>query len=89
MAVVTWARGGDLGEAMAAAAEQGVELAPGDFVRIMKQLADLTGQVASVAEDPAVAAAARQAVGQLVRGVVAATGAPPADPSTTGSTPPS
>ena len=48
------------------------DLAPGDFVRTMKSVADLVQQVAQVATDPATAAAARQAVELLLRGVVAA-----------------
>ena len=47
------------------------ELAPGDFVRTMKSVADLAQQVSHTAEDPAVAAAAREAVQLLLRGVVA------------------
>jgi ATP-dependent RNA helicase HelY len=47
------------------------ELAPGDFVRTMKSVADLAQQVSHTAADPAVAAAAREAVQMLLRGVVA------------------
>ena len=47
------------------------ELAPGDFVRTMKSVADLAQQVSFTAADPGVAAAAREAVDALVRGVVA------------------
>ena len=49
------------------------ELAAGDFVRWMKQLLDLTGQVADAAGDSPLRATARQAVRQLRRGVVAYT----------------
>jgi superfamily II RNA helicase len=50
------------------------EMAPGDFVRAIKQLADLVGQVAMITPNPATAAAAQAAVGMLVRNVVAAGG---------------
>ena len=46
------------------------ELAPGDFVRTIKSVADLAQQVSHTAADPAVAAAAREAVDLLLRGVV-------------------
>jgi len=52
------------------------EIAPGDFVRTVKQLVDLVGQVASVAPDPEVGASAEAAVRMLRRDVVAAGGAP-------------
>ena len=48
------------------------DLAPGDFVRTIKQLADLVDQVSVVAEDPDVAKAAGEAVHLLMRDVVAA-----------------
>jgi superfamily II RNA helicase len=47
------------------------ELAPGDFVRTMKSVADLVQQVAYAAAEPATAKAAREAVDLLLRGVVA------------------
>jgi superfamily II RNA helicase len=47
------------------------ELAPGDFVRTMKSVADLAQQVSSTAAAPAIAASAREAVRLLLRGVVA------------------
>jgi ATP-dependent RNA helicase HelY len=50
------------------------EITPGDFVRVTKQLIDLLRQVAQVAEDPALAEAARQAVEASQRGVVAYSG---------------
>ena len=64
-----------------AAADIG-DIAPGDFVRSVKQLADLVGQLAVVAEDPTVAAAAAAAVDGLMRNVVIA-GGPPASATTT------
>jgi ATP-dependent RNA helicase HelY len=50
------------------------EITPGDFVRVTKQLIDLLRQVAAVADDPALAAAARAAVAACSRGVVAYSG---------------
>jgi hypothetical protein len=48
------------------------DLAPGDFVRTVKSVADLVQQVAHAATDPETADAAREAVAMLLRGVVAA-----------------
>ena len=50
------------------------EVTPGDFVRVTKQLIDLLRQVAAVAGDGALAAAARAAVDACQRGVVAYSG---------------
>jgi ATP-dependent RNA helicase HelY len=47
------------------------DLTGGDFVRTIKQLVDLLGQIASVAPDPATRAAAAAAVDLAFRGVVA------------------
>ncbi|MDA8392103.1 MAG: DEAD/DEAH box helicase [Actinomycetota bacterium] len=44
----------------------------GDFVRNVKQLADLLGQIADVAPEPDTATTARRAADSLLRGVVAA-----------------
>ena len=74
-AVTSWARGASFSTALAVAARDVGELAPGDFVRTMKSVADLAQQVSYTAQDTAVAAAARQAVEQLLRGVCA--GVPP------------
>jgi ATP-dependent RNA helicase HelY len=52
----------------------GGDITPGDFVRVTKQLIDLLGQVASVAEDPALVKTARAAVDACQRGVVAYSG---------------
>ena len=70
-AVASWARGASLAVAMGVAGRDVGELAPGDFVRTMKSVADLAQQVSHTAADPAVAAAAREAVNLLLRGVVA------------------
>ena len=50
--------------------DQGREIAAGDFVRWTRQLVDLLGQVADVADDP-LRSTARRAVEGLRRGVVA------------------
>jgi ATP-dependent RNA helicase HelY len=71
-AVASWARGASLEVAIGVAARDVGELAAGDFVRTMKSVADLAQQVSHTAADPAVAAAAREAVQLLLRGVVAA-----------------
>lgn len=75
-ATAAWARGAPLGAVLDVAAADVGEVAPGDFVRTVKQLVDLIGQVATVASDPSVAAAADDAVRRLRRDVVAAGGAP-------------
>ncbi len=70
-AVASWARGAPLSTALAVASRDVGELAPGDFVRTMKSVADLAQQVSHTAADTGVAAAAREAVDLLLRGVVA------------------
>ena len=70
-AVASWARGASFSTALAVAARDVGELAPGDFVRTMKSVADLAQQVSHAAADTGVAAAAREAVDALLRGVVA------------------
>ncbi len=61
-----WAEGDDLDDVLSAS-----ELAAGDFVRWMKQLLDLAGQVADAAGDTPLRATARDVVRLLRRGVVA------------------
>ncbi|MDQ3931902.1 MAG: RNA helicase, partial [Actinomycetota bacterium] len=61
-----WAEGADLDTSMGT-----LELTGGDFVRTMKQVADLAGQIRDTAPRR-IAAAARQAVDMLRRGVVEA-----------------
>ncbi len=75
-AVASWGRGASFGTVLEVAARDIGEIAPGDFVRTVKQLVDLVGQVSLVAPDPATAAAADEAVRLLRRDVVAAGGAP-------------
>jgi ATP-dependent RNA helicase HelY len=61
------------GESFDALLEEG--FAAGDFVRNVKQLADLARQIAAVSPSPGTARAARRAVEALNRGVVALSGA--------------
>jgi ATP-dependent RNA helicase HelY len=70
-AITSWARGASFGTALGVAARDVGELAPGDFVRTVKSVADLVGQVTYAAVDPSIAQAAREAVDMLLRGVVA------------------
>ncbi|MDQ4053149.1 MAG: DEAD/DEAH box helicase [Actinomycetota bacterium] len=61
-----WAEGDELDDVLGHS-----ELAAGDFVRWMKQLLDLTGQVADAAGDSDLRTTARETVRLLRRGVVA------------------
>jgi ATP-dependent RNA helicase HelY len=70
-AVASWVRGASFSTALGVAGRDAGDLAPGDFVRTMKSVADLAQQVSHTAPDAEVAAAAREAVDQLLRGVVA------------------
>jgi ATP-dependent RNA helicase HelY len=65
-AAYRWAEGDALDDVLGA-----TDLAAGDFVRWMKQLLDLTDQVADAAADTPLRAVAREASGRLRRGVVA------------------
>ena len=65
-AAYRWAEGDDLDDVL-----DGTDLAAGDFVRWMKQLLDLAGQVADAAGGTPLRATARETVGLLKRGVVA------------------
>ncbi len=67
-----WASGRSLAKVMADGSISG-----GDFVRNIKQLADLLGQIADTAPEPSTATAAREAAAALLRGAVAASGAIP------------
>jgi ATP-dependent RNA helicase HelY len=62
-----WAAGGGL-----AAVLSGEELSGGDFVRTVKQLLDLLGQIGDIAPEGPTRAAARRAAEAVHRGVVAA-----------------
>jgi ATP-dependent RNA helicase HelY len=65
-AVYRWAEGGSLDEVLTE-----TDLAAGDFVRWMKQLLDVTDQVADAAGDSPLRKTAREAAQALRRGVVA------------------
>ncbi|MFC4785080.1 DEAD/DEAH box helicase [Nocardioides sp. MAHUQ-72] len=64
-----WAEGDELDDVLGAS-----DLAAGDFVRWMKQLLDLAGQVAEAAGDLPLRSTAREVVARLRRGVVAYSG---------------
>jgi len=70
-AVAAWSRGAPLGDALAVVARDAGEVAPGDFVRVVRQVADLCDQVARLGAEPATRAAAEDASRSLVRSVVA------------------
>ncbi len=70
--VAAWVRGASFATALDLAAGRVGDLAPGDFVRTARQLADLLGQVSLVAPQAATAAAASAARNDLLRDVVAA-----------------
>ena len=64
-----WARGAELDEALGTS-----ELTPGDFVRTIKQVADLLGQLRDALDhDDPVGRSARSAAGRLLRGVITET----------------
>jgi len=82
-ATLRWARGDSLDRVLRTAREAGTELTGGDFVRWMRQLIDLLGQLARVGDlweatpvtaphDRGVARVAARAVAALRRGVVEA-----------------
>ena len=77
-AVVAWASGGTLDAVL-----RDARVAPGDFVRNIRQVIDLARQVGQVAESPATRHSAELAVSLLRRGVVGAD-----DPAALGSAPP-
>ncbi|QIG43216.1 DEAD/DEAH box helicase [Nocardioides anomalus] len=68
-AAYKWAEGEELDDLLGA-----IDLAAGDFVRWMKQLLDLAGQVADAAGDGALRETARDVVRAVRRGVVAYSG---------------
>jgi superfamily II RNA helicase len=82
-AVASWVRGASFGATLEVAAGDVGEMAPGDFVRTARQLADLVHQVALVAPDHELAASANAAHDLLLRDVVAA-GTLPAPPAAEG-----
>ncbi|WP_087117912.1 DEAD/DEAH box helicase [Corynebacterium urinipleomorphum] len=66
-----WAAGAPLGYALAAAAESGAELTPGDFVRWCRQVIDLLEQIVQTGYSDEIKHNARRAVDAIRRGVVA------------------
>jgi ATP-dependent RNA helicase HelY len=64
-AAYRWAEGDDLDDVL-----DTTDLAAGDFVRWMKQLLDLAGQIADAASDTPLRAVAKETVTRLRRGVV-------------------
>ncbi len=76
-----WSRGGDLRRVLSGRDERRSErelpLSGGDFVRNIKQLVDLLGQIGGVDAQSRTGKVARQAAESLVRGVVAASAVAP------------
>jgi ATP-dependent RNA helicase HelY len=72
-AIYRWATTGDLSNALAAsdAAGNGSPLSAGDFVRWCRQVLDLLDQVRIAAPTPALRTAAKRAISDIRRGVVA------------------
>jgi ATP-dependent RNA helicase HelY len=72
-AIYRWATTGDLTTALAAsdAAGTGSPLSAGDFVRWCRQVLDLADQVRNAAPTPELRAAAKRAINDIRRGVVA------------------
>jgi ATP-dependent RNA helicase HelY len=72
-AIYRWATTGELTSALAAsdAADTGSPLSAGDFVRWCRQVVDLLDQVRNAAPSPALRTAAKRAIDDVRRGVVA------------------
>lgn len=72
-AVYRWATTGDLAAALAASdvSGNGTPLPAGDFVRWCRQVLDLLDQVRNAGPDPAMRSAAKRAIDDVRRGVVA------------------
>ena len=66
-----WTAGAPLGYALAAAAESGAELTPGDFVRWCRQVIDLLEQIKKTGYSDEIRDNANRAVEAIRRGVVA------------------
>jgi ATP-dependent RNA helicase HelY len=71
--IYRWARTGDLAAALAVADDTGAgtTMSAGDFVRWCRQVLDLLDQVRNAAPDPELRAAAKRAINDVRRGVVA------------------
>lgn len=72
-AIYRWATTGDLTTALEASdvLDTGSPLSAGDFVRWCRQVLDLLDQVRNAAPDPALRTAAKRAIDDIRRGVVA------------------
>ena len=71
LSIHQWCAGAPLGYALAAAAESGAELTPGDFVRWCRQVIDLLEQIVRTGYSEEIKQNARKAVDAIRRGVVA------------------
>lgn len=71
LAIHQWTAGAPLGYALAAAAESGAELSPGDFVRWCRQVIDILGQIAATGYSDEIKRNAHKAIDAIQRGVVA------------------
>ncbi|MCQ9363394.1 DEAD/DEAH box helicase [Corynebacterium sp. 732RC1] len=71
LAMHQWTAGAPLGYCLAAAAQSGAELTPGDFVRQCRQVIDLLEQVRNTGYSADTQKVARRAIDAIRRGVVA------------------
>ena len=71
LSIHQWTAGAPLGYALAAAAESGAELTPGDFVRWCRQVIDLLEQIKKTGYSDQIRDNANRAVDAIRRGVVA------------------
>lgn len=71
LSIHQWTAGAPLGYALAAAAESGAELTPGDFVRWCRQVIDLLEQIKKTGYSEEIRHNANRAVDAIRRGVVA------------------
>jgi len=83
-AVTAWARGAPFRTALELAATDAGDVAPGDFVRMIRQVADLADQVAQASVEPTVASAAALASRMVLRDVASPGSPGPAGASATG-----
>ena len=74
-AVVSWARGASLSTVLAVSSRDIGDIAPGDLVRVLKQVADLAEQAGRVSQIESTRQACSEVAGLVVRSVVA-TGGP-------------
>ena len=74
-AVASWARGAALSTVLEVAKRDVGEVAPGDLVRILKQVADLANQVERISDDESTRSACQELAPMILRSVVA-TGGP-------------